>query len=98
MTQAGKDSPETTKWFLSPPVKVFLLTIPRQCFFCGSFLLFMFHVYQVFLNFHCSHVVTCWERTDLLALSYVMFYCVFVTFPYVLGQVLCLIVLIPDLS
>ena len=29
-----------------------------------------------------------WERTDLLALLYVMFSCIFVTFPYgVLGQV-----------
>ena len=37
----------------------------------------------------CSLVVTCWERTDLLALLYVMFSCTFVTFPYgVLGQVL----------
>ena len=43
-------------------------------------------------------VVTCWERADLLALLYVMFYCVFVTFPYgVLGQVWYLIVSIPAL-
>ena len=36
--------------------------------------------------------------TDLLALLYVMFSCVFVTFPYgVLGQVWYLIVSIPDL-
>ena len=26
------------------PVKVFLLTVPRRCFFCGSFLLVMLHV------------------------------------------------------
>ena len=25
---------------LSPPVKYFLLTVPRRCFFCGSFMLF----------------------------------------------------------
>ena len=25
-------------------LKYFLLTVPRWCFFCGSFLLFMFHV------------------------------------------------------
>ena len=44
-------------------------------------------------------MVTCWERADLLTdLLYVMFYCVFVTFPYgSLGQVWCLIVSIPDL-
>ena len=43
-------------------------------------------------------VVTCWERADVLALLYVMFYCVFGTFPRgVLGQVWCLIVSIPDL-
>ena len=42
--------------------------------------------------------VTCCERTDLLALLYVMFPCVFVTFPYrVLGQVGYLIVSIPDI-
>ena len=35
---------------------------------------------------------------DLLALLYVIFYCVFVTFPCgVLGQVCCLIVSIPDI-
>ena len=46
----------------------------------------------------CSLVVTCWEKVYLLALLYVMFSCVFVTFPKgVLGQVWHLIVLIPDL-
>ena len=39
--------------------------------------------------------VTCWERTDLLALLYVVFSCVFVSFPYgALGQVWYLIVII----
>ena len=47
--------------------------------FCGSFLLFMFLVCQAFLSVHCSLVVTCWERANLLALLCVMFYCVFVT-------------------
>ena len=42
-------------------------------------------------------VVTCWERSDLMALFYVMFSCDFITFPYgVLGQVWYLIVSIPD--
>ena len=38
--------------------------------------LFMFCVCHVFMSVHCSLVVTCWERADLLALLYVMFYCV----------------------
>ena len=49
--------------------------------FCGSFLLFMLRVCLVFLSVHCSLVFTCCERADLSALLYVMFYCVFVTFP-----------------
>ena len=43
----------------------------------------------------CCHLL---KRDDLLALLYVMFSCIFVTFPYgVLDQVWYLIVLIPDL-
>ena len=58
----------------------------------------MFRVCHAFLSVHCSLVVTCWERADLLALLYVMFYCVFVTVLCgVLGQVWCLIVSIPYL-
>ena len=46
----------------------------------------------------CSLEVTRWEMTGLLALLYVMFSCVFVTFPYdVLSQEWYLIVSIPDL-
>ena len=44
-------------------------------FFCGSLLLFMFHVclcYAV-LSVRCSLVITCWERADILALSCVIF-------------------------
>ena len=55
-------------------------------------LCFMFVCHAV-LSVPCSHLVTCWERADLLALLYVMFSCDFVTFPYgVLGQVRYLIV------
>ena len=62
------------------------------------FLLFMFRVYHAFVSVHCSLVVTCWKRAGLLTLLYVMFYCVFVTFPCgVLGQVCYLIVSTPDL-
>ena len=83
---------------VKPSSKYFLLTVPRRCFFCGSLLLFVFRVCVFFLSVHCSLVVIRWERADLLALLYVMFYCVFVTFPCgVLGQVWCLIVSIPDL-
>ena len=58
----------------------------------------MFRVCHAFLSVHCSLVVNCWERVSLLALLYVMFSCVFATFPCgVIGQVWYLIVLIPDL-
>ena len=52
----------------------FLLNIPRQCFFGGSFSLFMFHVclYYTVFSVPCSIVITCWERSDLLVLLCVM--------------------------
>ena len=59
-----------------------------------------FHVclYPTVLFVPCSLVVTCWESVILLALLFVMFSCVFFTFPFdVLGQVCYLIALIPDL-
>ena len=60
--------------------------------------MFIFRVCHVFLSVHYSLVVTCWERANLLALLYVMFSCVFVTFPCgVKGQVWYLIVSISDL-
>ena len=75
------------------------MTVPRRCFFCGSFFIFfIFRVCHAFVSVHCSLVATCLERANLLALLCVMFYCVFVTFPCgVLGQVWYLIVSIPDL-
>ena len=65
---------------LSPPVNI-SLTIPRRCFFCGSFLLVMLHVglCGAVASVPCSLVVTCWERADLLAVVCL----VFVTFPNV---------------
>ena len=33
---------------------IFLPTIPRRCFFWGSFLLFVFYVCHVFMSVHCS--------------------------------------------
>ena len=55
---------------------------------------FMVRVSHAILSsVYCILVVTFWERADLLALLYVMFYCVFVTFPCgVLGQMWYLIV------
>ena len=53
---------------------------------------------HAFLSVHCSLVVTCWERADLLARLYVEFSSVFVTIPCgVMGQVWYLIVSIIDL-
>ena len=87
---------------------VLLHGIEDVCFFCyrkkEKYFFFIFSykylkvVCRVFLSVHCSLVVTCWERAGLLALLCVMFYCVFVTFPCCgLGQVCCLIVLMPDI-
>ena len=60
---------------LSPPVKIFLLTIPRRFFFCGSFVLFLSCVCHAFASVHSSFVVTCWERADLLTLFCVVKLC-----------------------
>ena len=77
------------------------LTIPMRCFFYGSFWLFMFHVclYYTVMSVPCTLEITFWERTDLLALSSVMFPCVFIIFVIwcVWGRVWYLIVSIPDL-
>ena len=57
------------------PLVIVLLSVPRQCFFCGSFLLFMLHVclcYAV-LSVACSLMITCLERVDLSALLCVVF-------------------------
>ena len=59
---------------------------------------YLFSVCHAFLSVHCSLVVTCWGRANLLALLCVMFSCVFVTYPCgVLGQVWYKIILIPGL-
>ena len=54
------------------------LAVPGRCFFCGSFLLFIFHVclYYTALSVPCSLVILCWERDDLFSLLRVMFPCV----------------------
>ena len=59
----------------------------------------MFRACHAFLSVHCSHGITCWERASLLAILYVVFSCVFVTFTCgVLGQVWFSIESIPYLS
>ena len=60
------------------PVSVFetasgvLLFVPWRCFFCGSFLLFIFCVclYYTGLSVPCSILIACCERGDLLAWVY----------------------------
>ena len=79
---------------LSPPSKLFILTVPLRYFFCGSFV--SCDSYG-FASVHCCLVVTCWERADLLVLVGNI-YCIFVTFPCgILCQVWCSIVAFPDL-
>ena len=63
-------------------------TVPRRCFFCVSFLLFLFRVCRAIYSVHCSLMVTCWERTDLLALLYAMFSCV-LSLSHVVSWVRC---------
>ena len=76
--------------------KTFLLTVPRQYFFYGYYVLFLSCISQAFASVHCCLVVTWRDRANLLALVCDV-YCNFVTFPFgFLGKVWYLIVLIPD--
>ena len=45
------------------------------------YVIYMFRVCHAFLSVHRTVVVTCWESAGLLALLYVIFSCVFATFP-----------------
>ena len=79
-----------------PSSKIFLLTVPRWCFFCGSFMLCL----SCFVMLSCKSVcwclvVACWERADLLAFicDVHLWHC---HFPIgILGLVWCLVVSIP---
>ena len=72
-----------------------ILNVPRWCFFCGSFLSFVFHVCHAVTSVPCSFVVTCWQISDLFVCDLLL---CFVIFPCgVLGQVWYLIESIPDL-
>ena len=61
-------------------------------------MLFLYCVCHAFASADCCHVVSCWERADLLSLVFFVLNCVFVTFLFgILGLVWYLIVLITDL-
>ena len=78
---------------MKPSSKIFLLTVPRRYFFCGSFVLFMCCVFHAFASVYCA----LWSPAGQ-GFLFVMFNCVFVTFLCgILGQVWYLIVSIPDL-
>ena len=52
--QLNQGRGERCETSLNPLGNAFLLTVPRRCFFCGSFLLFVFRVCRVFLSVHRS--------------------------------------------
>ena len=60
--------PDHTHLLFKPSSKIFLLTVSKQYFFCGSFALFMYCVCHAFASVHCWLVITCWKRDDLFAL------------------------------
>ena len=70
----NKDDGSNRQTCLSTPV--FLLTVLRLCFFCGSFLLFVFHVCHVSSLQPCGHLL---GRAVLLVLLYMKFF-VFLVF------------------
>ena len=81
-----------------PSSKIFLLTVPRRCFFCGSFMFFLSCVCYAFVcvcfYVPCGHLLRKgWPLGSRLWCFLWVCY-----FPIgVLGQVWCLIVLISDL-
>ena len=78
------------------PSRIFLLTVLLLWIIFVIFVSYL-SCYAV-LAVSCSLVVTCWKRVDLLALLYVAFSCIFVTFQYGFPyEVWNLIVSTPDL-
>ena len=51
-----------------PSSKIFVLTVPKRYFFCGSLVLFMSCVCHAFAPVHCCLMVTWREMADLSAL------------------------------
>ena len=64
---------QTAKTQIRPSSKLFLLTVPGQCFFCGSFVFFVSCISHAFASVHCCLVVTCWERAWLLLVMCIVF-------------------------
>ena len=60
------------KLTLSPPVILFLLTVPRRCFFCGYASCWCVLCCAA-MSVPCSLVVTCRERAGLLAVVFCHF-------------------------
>ena len=64
--------------------KIFLLTVPRRCFFCGSFMLFLscfcYAFVRVWLLLSCGHLLV---KRAASWLSFVASDCEVVTFPLV---------------
>ena len=86
-----------TKWFICALVWAFFYWHSKAMFLLWTFFVIYVCVFHAVLSVQCSLVATCWVRAGLLALLYVMFSCVIVTFPcVVLCQVWYLIVSNPD--
>ena len=80
-----------------PSSKILLLTVPWQCFFCRSFVLFMPVFVMLSRLFIAALWLPAWKGLTSWLL-FVMFNCVFVTFPCgILGQVWYLIVSTRDI-
>ena len=64
----------TINW-LKPFSKIFLLTVPRQYFFCGSFVFLLSCVSHAFVSVNCCLLVTCWEGLTswLLFVMFIVF-------------------------
>ena len=82
---------------VKPSSKLFLLTVPRRYFFCGSFVFLCL----VFLMLSRLFIAAVWSPAGKGLISWlllVMLIGIFVTFPCgILGQVLYLIVSFPDI-
>ena len=74
---------------LSPPVKVFLLTVPRRCFFCGSFCYLCF----VLIVFCCLFIAVLWSPAGRALTSWLSWrmWCliVFLSLSHVMSWVRC---------
>ena len=65
-----------------------LLNVPRRCFFCGSLLLFMFHVYLCYGVLPCEHLVERCHPLSSLVCHVFLCFCHFPIWCSVSGMVL----------